>query len=154
MTTEGKSHTACKLLTLFINVNNEILSLFWFHIRRIPHHIINFQSLVITFHWSHLTLLCWGTLVLAGCCLCYRLLVLGVPVLAPLAQQWLRLKREERGGLTSLPIQGAGDPTRPGQTRALSTKTSSFQIFIRVWESWQTLLGRLSRVTPLNKWLR
>ena len=115
MTTEGKSHTACKLLTLFINANNEMLSLFWFHIRRIPHHIINFQSLVITFHWSHLTLLCWGTLVLAGCCLCYRLLVLGVPVLAPLAQQWLRLKREERGGAHISPHTGSRrpNPTRP-----------------------------------------
>ena len=63
-------------------------------------------------------------------------------------------ERGEGGGLTSLPIQGAGDPTRPGQTRALVTKTSSFQIIIRVWESWQTFLGRLSWVTLLNKWLR
>ena len=116
MTTEGKSHTACKLLTLFINANNEMLSLFWFHIRRIPHHIINFQSLVITFHWSHLTLLCWGTLVLAGCCLCYRLLVLGVPVLAPLAQQWLRLKREERGGGSHLSPYREQE-TQPDQAR-------------------------------------
>ena len=31
--------------------------LIWFRIRRIPHHIINFRSLIFTFH-SYLTLLC------------------------------------------------------------------------------------------------
>ena len=84
-----------------------------------------FQSLMISLHSVLTLVLCWGTLVMAGCCLRYRLLVLGVPVLAPLAHNndWDSRERREGGGSHHSPIQRAGrpNPTTLPDTGAVNT---------------------------------
>ena len=107
-----------------------------------------FQSLMISLHSVLTLVLCWGTLVMAGCCLRYRLLVLGVPVLAPLAHNndWDSRERREGGGLTSLAHTESRE-TQPDHTarhgRCQHSTNKNIDVKFSLFRSWLSFLGRM-----------